>query len=78
MPKLNLAEQIYYDAFRELGTERHSGMSLGAIPRTKIKEYAEELELNTREAEAFLYVIRHIDIHFIKLQDAKAEKRMKD
>jgi len=77
MPKLNRIEDIYYEAFLELGSERVSGMSLGAIPRSKIKEYADELELDCREAEAFRYVVYHLDIHYRSIQAAKTEKSMK-
>lgn len=78
MPRLNLAEQNYYDAFLELSSERNnSAMSAGPIPISKIRWYAEEeLDLNERETEAFKYVLRHLDIHYLNLQAKKAEKRM--
>lgn len=75
-PKLEGAMLLYWTAFTDLGSERSTGMSLGPIPRSKIKEYAvEELELDTRETDAFVYIIRKADVHFINLQAAKAEKR---
>lgn len=77
MPKLKGIEEFYYAAFSELDTERINGMALGAIPRSKIKDYAEELELDERETEAFIYVISHLDIHFRQRANEKSEKAMK-
>ena len=52
-------------------------MGQGPIPRSKMKEYAEELELDDRETEAFIYIIRETDIHYLNLQAEKSMKRMK-
>lgn len=77
MPKLQGIEEFYYQAFFELGSERISTMSLGPIPRSKIKDYAEELELDWREAEAFQYVIYNLDIHYRNRKSEQAAKEMK-
>ena len=77
MPKLGTAEQVYYGAFLELGTERVSAMSLGPIPISKIKAYADDLELDWRETEAFVYVLYHLDIHYRNRRAEQADKSMK-
>ena len=78
-PKLDAVSQHYWTAFNILGSERGpGGMGMGQIPRSKAREYAEkELGLTPRETEAFLYIIRNADIHYLNAQHSKAEKRSK-
>lgn len=73
-PKLSSAARPYWTAFQELVSER----GMGVIPRSKIKEYAEdELELDWRETEAFIYIIRTADVHSLRNAAEKRENQSK-
>ena len=48
---------------------------MGPIPRSKIKEYAEdEMELDWRETEAFIHIVRAADIYSLTLKADKQNK----
>ncbi|WP_293965969.1 hypothetical protein [Sphingomonas sp.] len=71
-PKLEPRYDYYMEAYKELGTERQQGMSLGPIPNSAIRQWCENEELDPLETEAFQYVIRTLDNH----QREKAAEKM--
>ena len=74
-PKLN--DAFYLQAFNELSTLRTIGMSAGPIPLDKITWYAERLDYDLVEQDAFEYVIRTVDVAWLNLQAEAASKRAK-
>jgi len=56
---------------------RQIGMASGPIPSDKIVWFAERLEMDLLEQEAFEHVIRAVDAAYMKSQAAKAAKRSK-
>lgn len=68
---------LHWEAFNDLGTERNNGMGIGPIPFSKIKEYAADLGLTEREKEAFVWIIRKLDIHYLNKQAQEAAERNK-
>lgn len=76
MPLLTFDEGIYYNDFNNLGTERINSMAIGAIPVTKIVQYA-MLE-GVHNIKLFKDIILSMDRHYMKLvsddQKAKANK----
>lgn len=53
-------------------------MGLGSIPLDKIRWYAEsELQLTDDEADAFVWIIRRTDNHFVNKQAEKQAKANK-
>lgn len=60
-PRLHLGLELYYDAFWELSTCRAAGMSLGPIPWSAIKDYAETFELDEAQQEDLFYLVRAMD-----------------
>lgn len=53
---------------------RQLGMAAGPIPLDKIVWYAERLELDLLEQEAFEHVIRQVDVHYMNKQAEKVSK----
>lgn len=53
-------------SFHDLGTERDIGMSLGPIPWSKIVMYADEYGLDPDVKEAFVNIMRTMDVAFMK------------
>lgn len=60
-------------SFHDLSTERSVGMSLGPIPWSKIVMYADRVGLDFDVAEAFIDIIRTMDVAFMK-HNAEASK----
>jgi hypothetical protein len=68
-----LLHPLYWEAFNDLSTERNSGgMGIGPIPRSAMRQYAdEELGLTRPERDAFMWIIRQLDIKYLNNQAAK-------
>ena len=66
---------MYYSDFTMLGTERNSGMSMGAIPVTRIILYA-QLE-GVLNSELFKRVITGIDHAYIGLVNDEQGRKSK-
>jgi len=67
-PDLDEAEQSLLMAFYDLGTERQLGMSLGPIPRSKVREYArEELDLHGDHRDRFVAIISRVDNDYLSM-----------
>lgn len=55
-------------AFNELGTERQFGMSLGPIPRSKMKSYLiEELALDGEDLDYAIALLRRVDGDYLEM-----------
>lgn len=82
-PKLLQGLELYLEAFYELNSDRNNGMSMGKIPFTAIKQYADEYEFEGEQRECLFYFIRAIDNAIVKRlnetskQDAKPSKPRK-
>ena len=64
-----------WESFWDLSTMRVNGMSIGNIPLDKMVWYAEsQLGLDDDEADAFVWIMRRTDNHFVNKQAAKAAK----
>lgn len=67
---------VYWTAFQELASERINGMSVGRIPRSKIRSYCrEELNMSTREVRAALKVLTALDSLFLSILADKASNK---
>lgn len=74
-PKLIMGLEFVLDAFFELDTERQLGFSPGPIPRSAIKNYANEYDMYGNEFDEFLFLIRRMDTsHLVQLQKKQAKK----
>lgn len=63
-PELFPWEEFYVKAFFDLDTERHSGMSIGPIPWSKIQEYGDRSGLDSDMMVVFTEVIRKTDTKY--------------
>jgi len=61
-------------SFHDLGTERSIGMSLGPIPWSKIVQYADRSGLEPDVAEAFVDIMRTMDVEFMKYNTAEQKR----
>lgn len=70
---------FYYDAFWELSSERHDGMSARPIPVSKIEAYSEKpiLRLTLREQWAFKRIIRELDNAYLTIEAERAKASTK-
>ena len=64
-------------SFHDLSTERSIGMSLGPIPWSKIVQYADRYQLEPDVTEAFVDIIRIMDVAFMK-HNAGEQKKIAD
>ena len=73
VPDLDIVESLYYEDFVILGTERVNGMSMGAIPITRIDEYAriEKVE----NIEKFKRIIAAVDRLYMKIVAVEQDRR---
>lgn len=60
-PELTIGLQFYLQAFFDLDSERSHGMAVTRIPRSKVREYAREFELDLDETEALTYFMAELD-----------------
>lgn len=74
-----LERPLLWEAFWDLSTMRSPAMAgLTSIPYDKIRWYAaNELQLDDEEADAFLWVIRRVDSHFVNRTNTKAASQSK-
>lgn len=61
-------------SFHDLGTERNIGMSLGPIPWSKMVLYADRSKLEPDVAEAFVDIMRTMDVAFMKYNTAEQKR----
>ena len=52
-------------AFNDLGTERQIGMALGPLPWSKIVKYAGHYHLEPDVTEAFVDIMRTMDVAYL-------------
>ena len=64
-------------SFHDLSTERSVGMSLGPIPWSKIVQYADRYQLEPDVTEAFIDIIRTMDVAYMK-HNANEQKKTAD
>lgn len=62
-------------AFWDLSTCRQVGMGLGPIPWDSMVRYAQFYGLEDDVAEAFVYIIRAMDIVYLDWEREEAEQR---
>lgn len=65
MPTLWPECDFYWYAFWDLNTCRSTGMSIGHIPWTAIKSYADQYELRGLQFNEFVSIIRALDDKFV-------------
>lgn len=61
-------------SFHDLSTERSIGMGLGPIPWSKIVEYADWYGLEPDVIEAFVDIIRTVDVAYLKYNADEQKK----
>lgn len=61
-------------SFYDLGTERQSGMALGPIPWSRIVMYAQHYGLVDDVVEAFVDIIRTMDVKYMEYNTEQQAK----
>lgn len=72
-PRLNRALAFYMDAFVELDTDRPVAFSFGVIPWSVIHTYAKAHELEGDDYHEFVYLIRTLDMAYVKHVQGKKD-----
>lgn len=72
-PDLDQGELLFLEAFRELGSERQIGMSIGPIPHSHIQRYADELGLIGDDRDHFCTTIALVDADYLGMISEKAD-----
>ena len=73
-PILWPGNELYYNAFLELNTERPLGWSsMGPIPHSKIREYCYLEQLDQEQTERMLWLIPKLDRKFLDKGKKKDE-----
>lgn len=67
-PELEVGLEFYYFAFRDLGTCRSIGFSLGPIPWTAMNDYALSNRLFGNDKESFIDLMMELDGLYLKWQ----------
>lgn len=70
-PELWPQNQMYWDAFWDLGSERQIGMGIGPIPRSAIKAYADEYDMSVEEFDSLYRMLRIMDNEYLSLINEK-------
>lgn len=73
-PELINGLELYFQAFLDLDGERETGMSVGPIPWSKVKEYAKFYEFSDEQTEDLFFFIRKMDAAHIKRLNSKQKK----
>lgn len=73
-PELRIGLQLYLQAFFDLDSERSHDFAPKAIPRSKVAEYAKELELDEEQAEDLFFFVKKMDGAHLKRLEAKTRK----
>lgn len=60
-PELKQGLELYLDAFYDLDSERGVSETLGSIPWSKIKDYAEFYDFDEEQTECLFFFIREMD-----------------
>lgn len=78
-PAYVAGDEFYLRAFWDLSTERDMGMGLGPIPWSSIVAYGERAGLDDVDlVDAFVRIIREMDVGWLKWQEAQAKKKGKE
>ena len=72
-PELEICDDFWIDAFYSLSTCRNSGMGLGGIPWTAIREYAEYYLLDDSTSENLFIIIKSLDNTYLSWYNKQAE-----
>lgn len=71
-PEINPDCDIYWRAFCDLTTERSLSMSVGPIPRSRIRQYGVEvLELEADALERFCAILGRVDDDYTEMVNAR-------
>jgi hypothetical protein len=75
-PELTDVESYYLDVFYILSSERSIGMSLGPIPYSAIRSYADEHDIvNRDEFDYFFGILRVLDAEYISLANSSDKNK---
>lgn len=71
-PELRKGLELYYAAFFDLDSERSHAVGVTAIPRSKVKEYADDYDFDEEQREDLIYFIKAMDTdHCKRLREKK-------
>lgn len=73
-PVLATGLLFYIQAFFDLDSAREQGWSLGRIPWMAVQQYAVFYDLDHDQNETLHYLIREMDIEYLKYRKDKAPK----
>lgn len=78
-PQLEYGQEVFYEAFAELSTERHPGYSgVLPIPASKIREYGIRIGYVEEEDNDYFYdMVRVLDLSYCKHLNGKFEAERK-
>ena len=72
-PSLMMGLELYWDAFLDLSTCRPTGMGMGPIPWSAIRDYAVTFDFDEDQHEDLYHFIRVMDNAFIEHHRNKKE-----
>ncbi len=75
-PTLHDGLFFYWQAFADLSPDRASGMGDGPIPWSAIDRYGYRHDIWGDEFDRLVYIIRGLDIEFLRIREAKTKKGM--
>lgn len=73
-PEIGLGLELFYKAFQELNSCRQFGFGEGPIPWSAMSDWAYAHGLDEEQREDMFYLVRQLDLEFLKYM---AEKRKK-
>lgn len=73
-PQLNVGLELFLNAYFDLDTERQTGFSVGPIPWSKIREYANAYDFDTDLTDDLFYFIKQLDAANGRRQKKEADK----
>ena len=70
-PQLTPGLELFFVAFLELSDDRNSGMSMGRIPWSVVRQWANAYELDYQQTEELHFQISRMDFKYIEYQTSK-------
>ena len=67
---------FFFQAFKDLGTQRQVGMSIGCIPFFDIITYSRLYGCDEETEEDLLFFVRELDNHYIEMVNSEQKKKM--
>ena len=76
-PELHVGLELFLIAFFDLDTERQAGFSIGPIPWSKCREYANAYQFDEELTEDLMFFVKQLDNAHMKRAERESKAKQK-